>query len=220
MSKDWIADESAEESTDETATDGGEESSSPVVRRRGGKGKLVLIAAVAAGLGLAVKSGKLDRFWPGPQRAAAIVATPSAPTSGVITITRVDKPAHAATPPTTAPVVITNPVTPVAHAVSIAPVAAPATTQPAPHPIPVPAPVAVAPLPPRPTPIAQPAAPTAPTGTARRGGRSDFFALVGFDFGQDVRHVRFSRSRPRSNVSAARAPRRCRVILRRSRHLP
>jgi len=168
MSKDWIADESAEESTDETATDGGEESSSPVVRRRGGKGKLVLIAAVAAGLGLAVKSGKLDRFWPGPQRAAAIVATPSAPTSGVITITRVDKPAHAATPPTTAPVVITNPVTPVAHAVSIAPVAAPATTQPAPHPIPVPAPVAVAPLPPRPTPIAQPAAPTAPSAEARR----------------------------------------------------
>lgn len=173
MSKDWIADESAEESTDEAATEGGEESSSPVVRRRGGKAKLVVIAAVAVGLGFAVKSGKLDRFWPGPQRAAAVVAAPAAPTSGVITITRVDKPAHATTP-TTAPVTVaTTLVTPVTHAASIVPLATPATTQPAPHPIlapvpVVPAPVAAAPLPPRPTPIAQPAAPTAPNSEARR----------------------------------------------------
>lgn len=151
MSKDWIADESAEESTDKTATEGGADESSPVARRWGGKTKFVLAAAVAAGLVLTFKGGKLyDRFWPGsPQRAAAVTA-PAAPTSGVITITRTDKSAKTATP-TTAPVALATPAAPSAHA---APVASPAT-QPAPHPI------AAAPVPPRPTPIpAHPAAPS------------------------------------------------------------
>ena len=150
MSKDWIADESAEEPTDETATEGGGDESSPVVRR-GGKTKLVLAAAVAAGLVLTFKGGKLyDRFWPGsPQRAAAVTA-PAVPSSGVITVTRAEKPAKTATP-TTAPVAIVTPAPLIAHA---APTATPAT-QPAPHPTP-----AAAPIPPRPTPIAHPAAPS------------------------------------------------------------
>jgi hypothetical protein len=163
MSRDWIADESAEESTDastdETAAEVGDESS-PASRRRGGGGKtkLVLAAAVAAGLVLTLKGGKLyDRFWPGsPQRAAAV--TPSAATSGVITITRVDKSAKAT--PTTAPS------TPTAHA---APTASP-TEHPAPHPIPAAAaPTAAAPSPLRPIPIpAPPAAPSAASAEAQR----------------------------------------------------
>jgi hypothetical protein len=154
MSKDWNAEESPDETTDETAAEGGEGSASKSGRGGGGLTKVSFAAVVVAGLVFGAKTTRLyDRFWPGsPQRASAVVPSPAAPAPGVITITR-PQPlinAHHSVAPTTAPVAI----------------APPPATQPAVVATPIAA--APAPIPPRPTPIPPPATPRPATLEARR----------------------------------------------------